>query len=51
LLYSDSGQSRIASSLNDDWTGSPFDKQTTKGYCRFVGGKLMSLKNKRKVLV
>ena len=34
-----------------DWAGSPTDRQSTSGYCIFVGGNLVTWKNKEQTVV
>ena len=34
-----------------DWVGSPTDRRFTSGYCVFIGGNLISWKNKKQDVV
>ena len=42
LLYEDNGNTQIVGCSNADWVGSPIDRQSTLGYCDFIGGDLVS---------
>jgi len=37
----------MTSYCSADWLGSPIDKQSTIGYCVFIGGSIVSWKNKK----
>lgn len=37
----------MTSYCNADWLGSPIDKQSTSGYFDFIGGSIVSWKNKK----
>ena len=36
---------------DSDWTGNALDRRSTTGYCMFVGGNLVSWKNKKQQVV
>jgi len=42
LLYLDCENTKVAGFLDADWTGSPVDRQSTIGFCVFLGGNLVS---------
>lgn len=46
LVYLNCGHGHTTSFLDTDWPGSPID--STVGYCVFVGGNLVSWKNKKR---
>ncbi|KAJ3668952.1 hypothetical protein LUZ60_010902 [Juncus effusus] len=42
---------QIVGYTDADWAGSPSDRRSTTGYCTFVGGNLVSWKNKKQNVV
>ncbi|XP_070044037.1 uncharacterized mitochondrial protein AtMg00810-like [Nicotiana tomentosiformis] len=51
LLFEDRGHEQIVGYTDADWTGSPFDRRSTSGYCVLVGGNLVSWKSKKQNVV
>ncbi|KAK2968669.1 hypothetical protein RJ640_004028 [Escallonia rubra] len=51
LLYSNHGHSYIECFSDADWAGSKLDRNSTTGYCVFVGGNLVSWKSKKQSVV
>ncbi|KAL2344341.1 hypothetical protein Fmac_005626 [Flemingia macrophylla] len=47
LVYSDRGHTNIVGYSDANWAGDTSDKQSTSGYCVFIGGNLVSWKNKK----
>ena len=51
ILYSNHGHNRLECFTDADWAGFKEDRRSTSGYCVFVGGNLVSWKNKKQSVV
>ncbi|XP_073117068.1 uncharacterized protein [Elaeis guineensis] len=51
LLYSCHGNLRVECYTDADWVGSLDDRRSTSGYCTFVGGNLVTWRNKKQNVV
>ncbi|GMJ08316.1 cysteine-rich RLK (RECEPTOR-like protein kinase) 8 [Hibiscus trionum] len=51
ILYGNHGHTRIECFSDSDWTGCKEDRRSTSGYCVFIGGNLVSWKNKTQNVV
>ena len=51
IFFSNHGHNRLECFTDADWVGSKEDKRSTSGYCVFVGGNLVSWKNKKQSIV
>jgi len=51
LLYEDKGHARVVRYSDADHVGSLSDRRSTSRYCVFLGGNLISWKNKKQTVV
>ncbi|KAK1378833.1 putative Cysteine-rich RLK (RECEPTOR-like protein kinase) 8 [Heracleum sosnowskyi] len=51
IVYVNHGHSRVECFTDADWTCSKIDRRSTSGYCVFVGGNMVSWKNKKQNVV
>ncbi|XP_019196304.1 PREDICTED: uncharacterized protein LOC109190284 [Ipomoea nil] len=51
ILYANHGYMGVEAFFDADWAGSPSDRKSMTGYCVFVGGNLVSWKNKKQNVV
>jgi len=51
LLYGHNDHAGVVCYTDADWAGSPSDRRSTSGYCDFIGGNLISWKNKKQHVV
>ncbi|CAH9104817.1 unnamed protein product [Cuscuta europaea] len=51
IVYQNHDHMRIECFADADWAGSKDDRRSTSGYCVFVGGNLVSWKNKKQNVV
>ena len=51
MLYEKRGHTQIVCYSDADWAGSPIDRRSISGYCVFIGGNLISWKNKKQDVV
>ena len=47
VLYEKIGHAQIVGYCDADWVGSPIDRCSAFGYCVFIGGNIVSWKNKK----
>jgi hypothetical protein len=51
LLFSQHDHLKIEAYTDADWAGSIMDRQSTSGYCTFVGGNLATWRSKKQSMV
>ena len=51
ILFKKGGSMTLEAYTDADYTGSLIDKKSTSGYCTFLGGNLMTRRNKKSKII
>jgi hypothetical protein len=51
ILYRQNKRLRVEGFADANWVGSPLDRQSSTGYCTFLGGNLVTWKSKKQTVV
>ena len=51
LIFKKRGHLQVEAYIDADWVGSIVDKRSTSGYCKFVGGNLVTWRSKKQNIV
>ena len=51
LLYKANGHLRVEAYIDANWVGLPLDRKSTTRYCTFLGGNLITWRNKKQTIV
>ena len=51
LIFKKCGHLHVEAYTNADWVGSIVDRRSTSGYCKFVGGNLVTWRSKKQNVV
>ena len=51
VLYENKGHTQVVGYSDADWADSPTNKHSMSGYCVFIGGNLITWKNKKQDVV